>query len=212
LTYKKFDIDTWNRRDSFLFFKEYDDPFFNLTTHLDVTKLYHYCKDQELSFFLTCLYYSLAVANQITEFRLRFLEGEVVLFDRIDAGSTIMNADSETFSFCYFDYHKERSFFIAEGRKKINLQKERAILQEQKNKLNLIYYSTIPWVHFTSIKHARRFNNQESIPKIAFGKIDKSTPVFKLPISIEVNHALMDGFHVGLYLERLQGVFNDVLI
>jgi|GEM_PF-2867035 len=67
-----------------------------------------------------------------------------------------------------------------------------------------LHYSIMPWVSFTAVKHARRFGREESVPKIVFGKIFAENGQWKMPVSVEANHALMDGLHVGRYFELFQ--------
>jgi chloramphenicol O-acetyltransferase type A len=67
----------------------------------------------------------------------------------------------------------------------------------------------IPWTSFTSLKHARRFAKDDSISKIVFGKFFQEGNVLKLPISVEVNHAMMDGFQIGKYLNELQKMISS---
>ena len=43
--FRELDIENWNRKTTFEFFKDYQDPFFNLTANLDVTALYDFCKN-----------------------------------------------------------------------------------------------------------------------------------------------------------------------
>jgi chloramphenicol O-acetyltransferase type A len=102
---KEFDTNQWNRKDQFELFKLYDDPFFNLTSQLDVQHLYEFTKNHGLSFFLTSLHVALETANEFLEFRLRFYKDKVVEFQSINIGSTILNSDN-TFSFAYFKRHK----------------------------------------------------------------------------------------------------------
>ena len=52
-------VDKWRRKDQFYFFKDYDNPFFNICTELDITKLYRYVHDNDISFFKASLYLSL---------------------------------------------------------------------------------------------------------------------------------------------------------
>jgi chloramphenicol O-acetyltransferase type A len=69
----------------------------------------------------------------------------------------------------------------------------------------LVQCSFIPWVSFSSFKHAR--NNKlelNGIPKFVIGKYVKEDEIIKMPFSIEVHHALMDGLHVEKLLEILQ--------
>jgi chloramphenicol O-acetyltransferase type A len=56
--------------------------------------------------------------------------------------------------------------------------------------------------------HARTKGRGDSIPRIVFGKFAKHGERTVMPISVEVHHALMDGLHVGRYLNRLEEVLG----
>jgi len=75
---------------------------------------------------------------------------------------------------------------------------------------DLIYYSVIPWVSFTSFKHASRLDREQTIPRIVFGKKYDAGDRILMPVSVEANHMIMDGFHVGkffnLYQEHLDSI------
>jgi chloramphenicol O-acetyltransferase type A len=66
----------------------------------------------------------------------------------------------------------------------------------------------LPWVSFTSFSHARNWRQQDSIPRIAFGKFIEENDRILLPISVEVHHALVDGLHVGRFLMRLEELLS----
>src|SRR5689334_10765973 len=100
--YSEIDIETWPRRSTYEFFKNYEDPFFNFTANLDVTELYRFCKEHQLAFSLAALYCCQTAANEIREFRIRLLDGRLVDFERIHVTQTILN-DDETFSFSYYE-------------------------------------------------------------------------------------------------------------
>ncbi len=208
--YQIFNIETWKRKDAYNFFRTYDDPAFNLCSYIDTTNLYKFCKAEKHSFSLSMLYFSLQVANEMEEFKLRILDEKVIVFDKINCGSTIFNED-ETFSFCYFDLTDSLREFEETGKQNIETQLKSKSFEPKINELDLIHYSVIPWTAFSSIKHSRKFAQPNSIPKIAFGKYFTENHVMKMPISIEVNHALMDGFHVGKYLDTLQNRINELI-
>ena len=201
--FKEIDIQTWNRKTTFEFFKDYEDPFFNVTANLDVTSLYGFCKENNLSFALANLFYSLQTANEIREFRLRLKDGKVVEFEKIHATQTI-SGDDETFSFGYFELKENVFEFNEAGKKAIEKYKRLKTFDVETGRIDLIYYSVIPWVSFTSFKHAGRFDNQQTVPRMVFGKMFEENRRRKIPFSVEVNHALVDGFHVGKYFNRLQ--------
>jgi chloramphenicol O-acetyltransferase type A len=73
----------------------------------------------------------------------------------------------------------------------------------------LIYFTTLPWFSFTSFAHARKRGRGDSVPRIAFGKFVKENERTLLPFSVEVHHALMDGLHVGRYVNRLQEALDN---
>lgn len=65
------DIDTWERKDHYQFFKQFEEPFFGVCVQVDVTRAYLKAKEQGGSFFLYYLYQSLVAANSIESFRYR---------------------------------------------------------------------------------------------------------------------------------------------
>lgn len=204
--YRSVDLEKWNRRQAFEFFREYDDPFFNMTAQLDVTELYRFCKTEGLSYSLTGLFFSQRTANSIREFRIRLLKGFPVEFERIEATQTILHED-ETFSFCHFPHSGDVREFNRLGREAVGRYAELNTFDVESERLDLIYYSVIPWVSFTSFKHAARLDRTQTVPRIVFGKTYDEGPVKKMPVSVEVNHAVMDGIHVGRYFTRLQEAF-----
>lgn len=208
---KEFDVENWNRKAQYQFFKTYQDPFFNITANLEVTQLYKYCKQNRLKFSLACMYVALKCANEITEFKLRFKNNKVYLFNRVNIGSTILN-DDLTFSFCDFEFHKTMEAFDANGKKVLENHKNGIVFNAQEDQLGIIHCSTIPWVSFTGFKHARNGNEGlQGIPKVVFGKIFTENEIKKIPFSVEVHHALMDGYHVGLLYEKMQKCINELI-
>ena len=73
----------------------------------------------------------------------------------------------------------------------------------------MVQYSVLPWLSFTSNSHARQLSHSDSVPKITFGKLERVEEKLKMPMSVHVNHALMDGYHVGQYVEYFQKLLNQ---
>lgn len=199
------DLEQWPRKRTFDYFQGFDNPFFNVSVQLDATALRELTRARpEISFFLAYLYLSLRTANEIEAFRYR-IEGERVrVYDRIHAGTTFLRSD-ESFDFAYFDYLEDFRNFHAAAREALDRAQQRGpTFDPEDGRDDLIHYSSLPWIAFTSFAHARNWRRQDSIPKIVFGRCSEEGGRWRLPISVEVHHALMDGLHVGRYLERLQ--------
>ena len=205
---KFLDLENWKRKELFYFFREYEQPFFNICADVDVTSLVKFTKDRDISFFKGSLYLSLKAANEIEPFRYRIREDKIIVHEKIDAGSTILN-DDETFSFGYFDYRANFKKFEDKAAKELaRLANKEKSLDPADERDDLIYYSMIPWISFTSFSHARQPGESDSIPKIVFGKYAEQNGRIKMPVSIEVHHSLMDGIHVGKFFKLFQSYLN----
>ena len=78
-------------------FRNHIEPAFCVTWELDITRFLQQVRKQHLSFTLAMVYAVSACANQIEEFRYRFIEGDVVLFDKIDTAFTYLDRETELF-------------------------------------------------------------------------------------------------------------------
>lgn len=204
---KIIELDQWHRKEQFLFFKNYAQPFFNICFDVDVTKLRAFCKNHELSFFLASLYLSLKASNMIENLRYRIVDEKVVCFEHNNCGSTILNKDN-TFGFCYFNYADTFGSFLPHAKSALALYHEKASMDVDLSP-NMIYYSVIPWISFTSFEHARSGDVNDSVPRIVLGKYRLQENRYLMPLSIEAHHALVDGYHVGQFSQILQELADD---
>ncbi len=197
------DVTTWSRRDLFEFFRNFDNPYFNICTRLDVTNLLLFLRSRpDLNVSLAYHYFALRVANEIEPFRYRLRDGRVVIHEVINGGTTVLTPN-ESFTFAYFDFDEDFERFMLGAQHSVSDAKASNSFEPTAND-DTIYFTTLPWVSFTSFAHARNWGREDSVPRIAFGKFVQENERTFLPFSIEVHHALMDGLHVGRYINRLQ--------
>jgi len=202
------DINSWNRKEHYRFFSAFEEPFFGVTVNVDCTIAYKSSKSRNISFFLYYLYRALKAANAIENFRYRMLDGKVYKFEYIHASPTINRPDG-TFGFSYMDYYEDETQFYKEAVKEIECVQKGTGLVPAISGENVIHFSTLPWLDFTSISHARSFTHPDSCPKISFGKVSEVHGVRTMPVSVHVHHALVDGFHVGQFFEAYQDLMNQ---
>jgi chloramphenicol O-acetyltransferase type A len=205
---QKLDLDTWNRKEHFLFFKQMDEPFYGITTTIDCTQAYAKAKTLGISFFSYYLHKTLAAVNTVENFRYRIIEDEVYIFDVIDASATVMRED-KTFGFSYMAYAEDPIDFAQIVQTEIDRIQTTTGIFTREYPENLIHFSALPWINFTSLSHARSFTWPDSCPKISFGKLMDDKGTQSMPISVHVHHGLVDGYHVGLFIERLQQLMNE---
>lgn len=205
---KLIDLDNWNRKEHFLFFSKFDEPFFGVTVKVDCTIAYQKAKEKGVSFFLYYLYRALKAANGVENFRYRIIENQPYDYATTNASPTI-NRPNGTFGFAYINYFENENKFYEYALQEIENVKNSTSLLPSISGENVIHFSAIPWIDFTSISHARNFSHPDSCPKISFGKMTENNGQKEMSVSIHVHHALMDGYHVGLFIEKFQSLLSE---
>jgi len=204
---KTIDINTWNRKQHYKHFSALSDPYFGITTAVDVSRAYDYAKQNDISFFGVYLHACMRAINTVENLRYRIVDNEVVIYDVIHASATIMRSD-KTFGFSFIDYDEDLNVFL----ENIKAEKERIEsnheLYPPKNGLDCIHCSAMPWLNFTGHKEPNS-GLKESVPKLAFGKMYETNGQKLMNVAISVNHALADGYHVGLFVEAFQDYLNQ---
>ena len=204
------DTTTWVRRDAFEFFRDFDKPYFNTCVRLDVAGLKAAAAERGVgSFMLAYHFVALRLANDQQPFRLRLEGGRVRIHDVVHAGATVLR-DDDSFGFAYLPYAADYASFCAGSAAVLAAARSRdAAFEPRPDLADVIHTTTLPLIPFTSFSHARNWRREDSVPKLAFGRADRDGRHLWLPFSVEVHHALMDGLHVGLYVEAFEQALRE---
>ena len=211
------DTGSWARRDAFAFFRDFDKPYFNVCLRLDVAPLKSALDGLGQGRLWRAYHYlALRLANQLEPFRLRLEGGRVRIHERVDGSCTVLRDDG-SFTFADLDVHAKGdaallSFesFARQAGASVAAARSRPLPFEPRPEDHArIHFTTLPWLHFTSFSHARNWGREDSIPKLAFGRIEIDGPRAWLPLSVEVHHALMDGLHVGQFVQAFEHALRE---
>lgn len=199
---------TWNRKAHFEFFDTFIDPYFGVTFKVDVTKAYEFSSANEVSFFVSYLHATMEAINEVENLRYRINESnDVVVFDTIHASPTILRPN-KTFGFSFVNYNEDifkfQTNFLKEKERVLNTND----LFPPVNSMDCVHCSSLPWVNFTGHKEPFK-GDKDSVPKIAFSKMENLGSKKEMQVAISVNHALVDGYHIGLFKEKLQFHLNS---
>jgi chloramphenicol O-acetyltransferase type A len=204
------DLENWNRKEHFEHFSKMEEPFFGVTVEIDCTKAYQTAKNLKTSFFIFYLHKTLVAVNSVENFKYRIAENQIYINDRLDASATIGRKD-DTFGVSLMEYNPDYSIFEKNAQAEIDrIQNTTGLFTRSFDDDNLIHFSAIPWLNFTSISHARSYSYPDSCPKISFGKMMTSETGKKtMAMSVHVHHGLIDGLHVGKFAELFQELMNQ---
>ncbi|RZJ30767.1 MAG: chloramphenicol acetyltransferase [Flavobacterium sp.] len=207
---KLLDLENWSRKDHFHFFRKFDEPFFGVTATVDCTAAFETAKSLGVSFFVYYLHKTLRAANQVEPFRYRIEDDKIVVWNQINASPTVSREDG-SFAFSLAEYHEDLIEFANATAAEIErVRVTSGLFTRSFEDDNIIHFSALPWVNFTSLSHARSYAVKDSCPKISFGKMSISENGTRtMPVSVHVHHGLMDGLHVGQFIDCLQQELNS---
>lgn len=157
------------------------------------------------------IYMIASIVNQYKEFRMDINSyGELGYWDEVNPSYTVFNKDNETFSSIWTDYSRVFSQFYDSCIADMDNYSQSTFLKPKQNEpLNSFTISSLPWVNFTGF-NVNVFNEGRYLPPIfTIGKFIETEDSVLMPLSIQVHHAVCDGFHVGRFVQSLQDLsFN----
>ena len=204
------DIENWSRKEHFHFFRQFEEPFFGATVEIDCTQAYATAKSLNTSFFIYYLHKTLVAVNATESFRYRISGDQIYVCEQINASATISRSDG-SFGFSLIEFNPDFEIFTANALAEIErIQTTTGLFTRTFEDDNVIHFSAIPWLDFTSLSHARSYTFPDSCPKISFGKMKiNENGKRSMPMSIHVHHGLVDGLHLGQFVDYFQEIMNQ---
>ena len=207
---KYIDLETYPRRSHYEFFKSYAYPYMGITANVDVTNLYNAAKARGGSPFLAFLWAAANAANSVPELRQRMVGEGIVEYDHCDTAHTVALPDG-TFVNCRTDCRRSFDEFLVYGKQCQEEAKGRhGFVQPGDDETELIFVSSTPWVTFTQVIQPTPIPADSNV-RIVFGKFFEQNGRKLMPLAIQVNHALVDGLHVGQFYQRFQELADSDL-
>lgn len=206
MDYQLIDFDSWPRRGHYDFFRRYASPVYGLTANVDITRFLREIKGAGLPFYYSIIHVVTAVQNHIEAYRYRFVDEKIALFDQIDPAFLVLRPGEELFFGCGTDWVPDIRTFTENA--KAAVQNSTGAFQANaargKQRENIAVYTAVTGVSFTQFNNITSLNWFDAKPKICFGRYFRSGDAVLLPISLEIHHAFVDGFHLNLFFEKLQ--------
>lgn len=201
------DTKNWKRSIHCEVFKNSALPQYCVTVELDVSNFYRKVKDRHWSFSFAFIYAVTKCANEIEEFRYRFIDGNVVLYRQINTAFTYMNEKTELFKVVNVEMQESIDDYV-----KLATETAKSQTEYFTGPLgNDVYqFSAMPWLSYTHISHTFNGNKENATPLFDWGKYYNKDGKMILPFSIQVHHSFVDGVHIGKLVEKLQRYLNKI--
>jgi chloramphenicol O-acetyltransferase type B len=205
--YQTIDFETWKRKDYCQIYRNAVQPQYCVSFELDVTNFKKLVKENNWSFTMAFIFAITKCANEIEEFRYRFLDGEVVLYESIDTSFTYLDKETELFKVVNVPMQDTIEKFVQLATAMTENQKEHFTGPVE----NDVYqFSALPWITFTHISHTDFGNREKAQPIFDWGKYQEREGKFMMPFAVQVHHAFVDGIHIGKLADKLQRYLDEV--
>lgn len=207
MAYKIIDETNWKRAFHCQVFRNSIEPSYCVTFELDITNFLKKVWKEDRSFTLSLIYIVSKCANDIEEFRYRFLDGKIVLYDKINTAFTYLNKETELFKVVNVEMQDTLEQYNSVASRKAEDQKD-YFTGPLGN--DVFQFSPMPWVSYTHISHTNSGKKDNATPLFDWGKYFDRDGKKILPFSVQVHHSFVDGIHIGKLVDSLQNYLNEI--
>ena len=207
MAFHKIDMDNWERREHYYYYRDFIKTRYNLCGEIDITGLLSQVREKRLHFYLVFLYVVIHTDNEIKELRMCLDEdGALGYWDVCHPSYTIFHKDDLTFSDIWTEYSPDfQTFYERASQDMETFQDVKGIKAKPDTPPNFCPISCIPWISFTGFGSDTYAESNMLYPVILFGKYHENEKgQILLPLSIAVNHMVADGYHTCLFFQKIQ--------
>jgi chloramphenicol O-acetyltransferase type A len=195
------DLACYPRRRLFACFRDHQVPVFSITTAIDISGFADAVAERGLRFYTTLCCLISQSLNSRSCFRHRIVEGVLMEYPRVHPS---INVALEDGNFAFADSFHSGVFRddYASHRAAIEQARQHPIQDFRLGLDDRFFLTHLPWMSFTGLHHPYT-PAYASIPVISTGRSFSQEGKERLPIAVQVHHALVDGADVARILEQL---------
>lgn len=204
MSFHLIDYQTWERKEFYEHFINEVVCTYSTTVNLDITNL------KNMRLYPTMIWLLTKAVNQMPEFRTALTDKGVGIYDEMHPSYTIFNKEKKNFSTIWTEFHADYNEFLSAYEtdvEKFSLSERYA--PKPNIPPNSFDISMVPWFTFTSFNLNIFGDGKYLLPIFTLGKYFDDNGKRLLPISIQVHHAVCDGYHIGKFVETLQTMINQ---
>ena len=199
--YRIIDLTQDPRQGQFAYFRTLANPYVGVTVEVDVTDLLAWTRETGHKFFLPFLYAVVRAANDVPELRRRIRGEQVVEYDECPSSHTAALPDG---AYCYCTLRADRPLaeFLPYAAAEQARAKAAPSMDDGEAAESLLFLSCVPCFSYTALTQPTP-TPADSNPRITWGRYYRREGRDRVPVTLLVNHALVDGIHIARFYEAL---------
>lgn len=203
-------LETWERKEHYLFFKDLELPSFSITIQAEITEALKISKENKISLHAIILYSTLKAVNSIPSLKWRIENDQVAEYDTIHSAATHLPKGKKLYSNTFCEYNPDFKQFSENLKQAIAESEHNPTLYVTGSRQDVAYISALPWINFTSITNPLTSLKKDSVPRFVWGKYQKEKDKTTLPYAIQFHHSLADGIDAAQFFETFQKEVNNI--
>lgn len=210
MRYTTIDLKTWDRGNLFQFYIDKMRIVMSLTVDIDVTNLKIYAKKKDVDFYPLMLWVVSKTVNAHDEFKYSWdTEGNLIKWDYVSPSYTDFHSEDETFTKMVTEYSEDLFAFCSRIQAdRERYQNDRAVLENQP--LNFFDVSCLPWVKYRHFDVHVFDEGKFLAPVVTWGKYEQENGRLMMPLTLNIHHAVADGFHLSRFFNEVQDRINTL--
>lgn len=199
------DISKWERKGLFEYFSKCATPHYCVAFNVDVTNLLRFTREHRISFYYSLIYLCTRSLNEIDEFLLETENDKVFKIERRIPSFIDMKKGTTVFHIASLPCDGDIVEFAMNAR--VESENNPLPIGETNSTEPLIVFSCIPWADITMCTNERDYTDpklrDDTAPILVWGKYTEQNGKYVLNMTIDVNHRLIDGYHIGQFVQKL---------
>lgn len=203
------DKSNWERKECFEHFMNIANCSYSITVKLDITKLQKYLRKKSLRFYASFTWIISKCINNQKEFRMGYdIDRNLGYFDRISPSYSVLNEDTKIMNDLFTEYDECFSNFYKEMINCLDKYKKDSKFSTE-FKPNFFIVSCLPWIEYSSFNVNNHGDESFLFPMVTWGKFVSENDKTLIPVTIQVHHAVADGYHCGEFFKNLEEIVNN---
>lgn len=199
MAFRLIDIENWERREFYEHFINEVVCTCSVVVNLDITRL----KGQRL--YPAMIWLLTKTVNDMEQFRTCLKKEGLGVYDSMHPMYTVFNNENKNFSGIWSYFSEDYNEFLRSFEEDSALYSESVrYAPKEGTPENSFNISMVPWLEFTGFNINVYDEGKFLLPVFTMGKFTECDGRRLLPLAIQVHHAVCDGYHIGMFVDKLQ--------
>jgi len=200
------DFENWPRKSYFDHYYNQVKCTYSITADIDIAFLLKICKEHSIKLYPAIIHIITRAVNQMDELRTSYNDrNELGTWDFMSPCYTVFHKDEKIFSNIWTPYSESFSDFNRDYLQDIETYGSiKDFMAKGDEPGNTFPISCLPWIDFTGFNLNIYDDARYLCPIFTLGKYRVKEGKTTIPLSVQLHHALCDGYHAGVLFEKIR--------